>query len=390
MEYRRGFFASASAARRLRNDQQYLSTLPKSYRDKLFWKESYCRAFKILEAKGRVVRTLRSIGQAMPELSEAVNKLEDERQKQHDKKQVGTEVVLRRPPGISTLRSWVRLYDKNGQNALALIRKRRSETTYARKFDPQVEYLVGECINGYLSPQRPSQLAIISETNTRFRQVNKTRIALGDPPLPQPSGRSIRWRIKALDAFQVYAARHGHEAAKRHFGLYEKGIKASYPMERIEMDEWNVDVISLFGKAGALDALDALDREQRQRYEIGRRWIYVAIDCATRCVLSFLLVENPSSENAVRAMNLIIKDKTSIAWAAGCSSPWHHHGGIGAIVTDQGSAFTSTGFRTAVTELGSTYEAPPAGIPKLRGTVERIFGTFGGQLAQFLTGRSAH
>lgn len=385
VEYRRGYFASAQAARRLRNDQQYLSTLPVAVQDKLLWKESYCRAFKILQSQGRVVRTLSSIDRAMPELSQMVNTLEDERQKQHGKKPVGSEIILRRPPGTNTLRSWIRLYDRNGQNALALLRKRRSDTTYSRKFSVEVEQLLAECVNDYLALDRPSQLKIIERTKSRFERVNSGRIAIGEKPLLQPSARSISRRIRALDPFQVYAARYGFDAAKRHFGLYEDGIKASYPMERIEMDEWNVDVISLFGKAGALDAND---REQRRRYDIGRRWIYVAIDCATRCVVSFLLVDNPAAEQAVRALEFATKDKTSIAEAARCRSSWHYHGGIGSIVTDQGSAFTSIGFRTAVTDLGSTYEAPPAGVPKLRSTVERIFGTFGGQLAGYLSGRT--
>lgn len=385
VEYRRGFFSSAQAARRLRNDQQYLTTLPSKVREKLLWKESYCQALKALEAEGKVVRTLRSIATAMPLMMQIVNDQEEKRQLQHGQKPGGKEVKLRTRPGASTLRSWLRLYERNGQNALALLRKRRDGATYPHKFCAEAERLLAECTAGYLSRNRPSQLDIVEATRKRFDEVNQSRASLGKAHLPTPSSRSICRRIKALDAFEVYAARYGLDAARRHFAIYENGIKATHPLERIEMDEWNVDIISLFGKAGTLDKLD---RDQRRRYEIGRRWIYVGIDCATRCVVSFLLVGRPSAENAIRALGLITKDKTPIAREVQCKSPWHQHGGIGTIVTDQGSAFTSYEFRTAVTDLGSTYEAPPAGIPKLRGKIERIFGTFGGKLAQHLTGRT--
>jgi transposase InsO family protein len=383
--YHRGFFSSAQAARRLRNDQQYLTTLPPKVREKLLWKESYCQALKALEAEGKVVRTLRSIAKAMPLMMQIVNDQEEKRQLQHGQKPGGKEVKLRTRPGASTLRSWLRLYERNGQNALALLRKQRGGATYPQKFCAEAERLLAECTAGYLSRNRPSQLDIVEATRKRFDEVNQSRAFLGKAHLPTPSSRSICRRIKALDAFEVYAARYGLDAARRHFAIYENGIKATHPLERIEMDEWNVDIISLFGRAGTLDKLD---RDQRRRYEIGRRWIYVGIDCATRCVVSFLLVDKPSAENAIRALGLITKDKTPIAREVQCKSPWHQHGGIGTIVTDQGSAFTSYEFRTAVTDLGSTYEAPPAGIPKLRGKIERIFGTFGGKLAQHLTGRT--
>ena len=57
-------------------------------------------------------------------------------------------------------------------------------------------------------------------------------------------------------------------------------------------------------------------------------------------------------------------------------------------MTDQGSAFAAEIFRMAVADLGATYEAPPAGVPKLRARIERIFRTFGQQLAPMLIGRT--
>ena len=42
----------------------------------------------------------------------------------------------------------------------------------------------------------------------------------------------------------------------------------------------------------------------------------------------------------------------------------------------------------AVADLGATYEAPPAGVPKLRSRIERLFRTFGQQLAPMLIGRT--
>ncbi|WP_211341008.1 Mu transposase C-terminal domain-containing protein [Paracoccus methylarcula] len=181
------------------------------------------------------------------------------------------------------------------------------------------------------------------------------------------------------------AQRRGIDAARRKFGFYENGLAADYPLQRVEMDEWQVDICSLFNESGALDGLS---HEDRAKFEVGRRWIYAAVDCATRVVLGFRIVANPNADDAIRTLHLVTQDKTPIAEAAGCQSSWHQCGGIGVLVTDQGSAFASDRFRSAVVDLGTTYEAPPAGVPKLRGRIERLFRTFGQQLAPMLIGRT--
>lgn len=373
-EYRRGYFSSPQAARRLRNDTKYLSALSSAVQEKVLWKESYCIAFKELEAKKYAVRTLDSIARALPRLADMVDERETLWQRPVGVKPAGAAIVRRLPPSASTLRAWLRLYDRHGFSPMAFLRKSRRMVAGKSKLGSETDRLLEECVAEYLVRNEPTQASIIKDTQERFTEVNRSRAMLGEPALTVPSARTIRRRIMALDAFEVVARRKGHDAARRQFALHENGVQARYPMERIEMDEWNVDVISLFGQAGALDALG---RRDRAKFEIGRRWIYVAIDCATRCVVSFTLVAKPSGEEAVRALSLIPKDKTAIAHAAACQSSWDYGGGIGSIVTDQGSAFTSIEFRTAVCDLYGTYEAPPAGIPKLRGTIERVFGTFG-------------
>ncbi|MFN3312483.1 MAG: Mu transposase C-terminal domain-containing protein [Hyphomonas sp.] len=249
----------------------------------------------------------------------------------------------------------------------------------------EAETLLAECVSAYLDRNEPSQQDIVNHVDDRFKLVNAGRAEAGKPRLPVPSARTVRRRIAALDPFEVVAQRKGIEAARRKFGFYEEGLSADYPLQRIEMDEWQIDLATLLGDSGALDGLPP---EDRAKFEVGRRWIYVAIDCATRCVLGFRIVATPNAQDAIRTLNLIIQDKTPIALAAGCVSQWDQSGGIGVLVTDQGSAFAAEIFRMAVADLGATYEAPPAGVPKLRARIERIFRTFGQQLAPMLIGRT--
>ncbi|UWQ29061.1 Mu transposase C-terminal domain-containing protein [Leisingera sp. M523] len=180
-------------------------------------------------------------------------------------------------------------------------------------------------------------------------------------------------------------AQHGVDAANRKFAVYETGISASYPMERVEIDEWKVDLISILAERGALDHLSDQELAELDR---GRRWLYLAVDCATRCVVGMRLAATPNSEDAYALLRDITRDKTEIAAAAGCKSAWHHFGGLGAICTDNGAAFMDDLFRFAILEAHGNPESPPTGLPHLRGRVERIFGTFGTSLMPHLAGRT--
>ncbi|WP_299845406.1 Mu transposase C-terminal domain-containing protein [uncultured Jannaschia sp.] len=57
-------------------------------------------------------------------------------------------------------------------------------------------------------------------------------------------------------------------------------------------------------------------------------------------------------------------------------------------MTDNGAAFVSFLFVTAIHALGGTSERPPAGITWLRGRIERLFRSFGTELMTLLAGRT--
>ncbi|MFT3688250.1 hypothetical protein [Paenirhodobacter sp.] len=321
----------------------------------------------------------------LPTLEERVNVTEESGQDLGRSKRAGHVFERRRFPSSRWLLEWVRIYEAGGRSPLVFLRKRRRPDLSIRRLMVESESILAECVAGYLDRNQPSQTRIVQDTHDRFSEVNAGRTEAGKPPLPVPSARTVRRRIKALDPFEVVAQRKGIDAARREFGFYEDGIGADYPLQRIEMDEWQIDLCSLLGESGALDGLSP---EDRAKFEVGRRWLYVALDCATRCVLGFRIVVTPNADDAIRTLNLITQDKTPIAGAAGCESAWDHCGGIGILVTDQGSAFAAEKFRLTVADLGASYEAPPAGVPKLRARIERIFRTFGLQLAPMLIGRT--
>lgn len=380
---KRGHFSDPAAFRRLRCDMSYMQSLDPKTRARALWQSTCARLFLEAEARGETKRTEETVTALRPELERRVNAVECSGQDVGRTPRAGQQLTTRRFPSARQLLHWVRNYEAGGCSPIVFLRKRTGQT--CRRLIAESERILGECVVGYLDRNEPTAAQIVKDVQDRFTEVNLGRAAVGQPLLPIPSERTVRRRIKLFDPFEVVAQRKGLEAARRKFGFYEQGLPADYPLQRVEMDEWQVDVATLLGDSGALDGLPP---EERARFEVGRRWIYVAIDCATRCVLSLRIVATPNAADAIRSLHMILQDKTPIAEAAGCESRWEQSGGIGILVTDQGSAFAAETFRMAVADLGSTYEAPPAGVPKLRARIERLFLTFGQQLAPMLIGRT--
>ena len=96
----------------------------------------------------------------------------------------------------------------------------------------------------------------------------------------------------------------------------------------------------------------------------------------------------PNAENSVLTLADATRDKSDLSKQARCKTAWTQHGGLGAVVTDNGAAFVSLPFVTAIHALGGTSERPPAGIARLRGRIERLFRSFSTELLTLLAGRT--
>ncbi|MEX0319907.1 MAG: Mu transposase C-terminal domain-containing protein [Ruegeria sp.] len=379
------YFEWATRKQSLNNEIEFLSHLPQDIIEQVLWRQTCCDALLRLIAKGDAVRTETSIAGVRLLLRAAVQEAEERAQAAGNSRRCGSMVSVRQFPSPITLKRWLGKYEGSGFCVLSLIPGTHNSGNASRRFPIATEVLLTTCIEAYASYQRPTKRSVIDDTVSRFDEKNDRRAKDGQELLIVPSERTIRRRIDALDPYYVYAQRFGPEAANRKFNLYEVGVEASYPLERIEIDEWRVDAISLFTLSGIIDHLSP---ERRARLERGRRWLYVALDCATRCVVAMRLAEKQAGIEAVRTLEEITRDKTRLAVDLGCESAWDQHGGITTIVTDQGSAFVSKKFRTAVTSLGGTVELPPAGVPSLRSRIERVFKTFGSRLLPRLYGRT--
>ncbi|MCQ0090247.1 DDE-type integrase/transposase/recombinase [Roseovarius sp. M141] len=380
-----GHFWAGRVAARQKADANFINALGEKAQAKLFWKWSYTKLAYEAWIEGRFSKTEVSLAAYMPELAQQVQRIE---LTSHSKRTARWDSepshVPKPPPCAKTLLKWLRDYVNAQQSPIGLLRKRRDLSTYPIIFSDAVERFMREILLDYLDPRQPTPACIVRETLRTFRKRNRERQVQGKPPLQIPSESTIRRRIRDLDQFQVIAHRRGPDEAKRSMAIYENGIFADYPMERVEMDEWEVDVLSLFKRIGIADKLDPTDAA---KLNMGRRWISVAIDCATRCIVGFKISETPTTSESLDTVTTILRDKSDVARALGCECLWDHFGRPDTIYTDMGSSYANRAFRGALADLKIQYLAPPAAVPKLRGRIERLFGLFAVQLMELLPGR---
>ncbi|MFC3059730.1 hypothetical protein [Paenirhodobacter populi] len=339
-----------------------------------------------LEAKGELKFTDQgleeALGKILPRLAEAyVNQQIPGRQPRF-----GDQVQLPQAPSTRSIRRVYRKFVRANFDLRVLVRKTQFGKARSH-FEPEVEELLGQSVREFGKEGGSDARTVANNTQQMILRVSQTRLDNGQSALTIPSLRTIERRIARLDRFEMTALREGIDAARKKFATSGLGIQqmAQFPGERIEIDEWWVDLWTYFARLGVMRALPP---ELREKIPQGRRYLYAIIDCATRCILALLVAERPSAEAAMRALRMASVDKTDYARAIGAKSPWSFCAGFSTVCADTGSAFNSDAFMAAVNSIGATMLFPPVAIPELRAHEERSFGNLSNNMTPYLSGRT--
>jgi putative transposase len=204
----------------------------------------------------------------------------------------------------------------------------------------------------YLKPQKPTIQALFREVRLRFTEAG----------LAPPNYRTVRRRISTLDPKQVTAAREGTKAARDRFGPVAGSFRTNGPLDVVQIDHTLVDVI-------------VVDREER--LPIGRPWLSVAIDVATRTVAGFSVSLDPPSSLSV---SLVLSHAVLLkaAWLADRdldSLDWPVAGIPKAIHLDNAQEFHAEALVRGCQEYGIQIDHRPIGKAHYGGHIERLIGT---------------
>jgi putative transposase len=239
----------------------------------------------------------------------------------------------------------------------SLLPWKRGRTGSVPALEPEREELLQSCIREfYLTPERPSMAALAQEVRRRFFERQ----------LPPPNYRTVRRRVEALDARFALRKREGSKRAREKYGpVGVSTLCLELPLDLVQIDHTRMDVV-------------VVDREQR--LSIGRPWLTLAIDVASRAVLGFSVsLEAPSALSVSLVLSHLVLPKDR--WLADRelqNLDWPMGGLPRTIHVDNGKDFHSEALVRGCQEYGIALEHRPPGQPHFGGHIERLIGTMMG------------
>ncbi|WP_406736128.1 hypothetical protein [Thioclava sp. GXIMD4215] len=380
LEY--GYFSNSRAARRALAGSMLVSRMPAAEQARVFRKQLFVEEFEAGEAAKEVSRSQASVCAYMPKLVERVEARLTEQIRQGRNADELAKLFALRAPCRTSLMKWLRDWQET-RDPMCFVKRSRFNSQNAKRVSARAEAIMQETFKLYLHPNRVNVPYVTMQVNRAIRELNRSLALNEDLPEPEVSESTVRRRISELNKFEVCAAREGLTVAKNKFGPYTKGLLVEAPLQGVEMDEWQIDLLA-FLEGGGID----VSHPSYDKLRTGRFWICVALDRATRVVLAVKMAFKPNSDIALATLWLAMRNKAAISKQLGCQKEWSQGGHIFSVFVDNGSAFVDSKFSVALADLGVGYAVLPAGVPKLRARIERLFRTFGTRLMQRLTGRT--
>ncbi|MFC7331349.1 Mu transposase C-terminal domain-containing protein [Marinactinospora rubrisoli] len=216
----------------------------------------------------------------------------------------------------------------------------------------QVEAIVRQVLRSrYLTRQRRSVAAV-------HREITRQCRARG---LRAPSRGTVARRIARLDPVTVTTARQGSWAARPLHPAGGVAPAVTGLLEQVQIDHTPVDVIVV---------------DERHRLPIGRPYVTVAIDVASRCVVGLVVtLEAPSATSVGLCLAHTVTGKRAWLEQLGVDAAWPMSGKPLALYVDNAAEFKSEALRRGCDQHGIGLGYRPPGQPHFGGIVERVIGT---------------
>ena len=208
------------------------------------------------------------------------------------------------------------------------------------------EEVVGDVLRDWL----PRQLPLAHPTLDLHTEIRKRCLNMA---IPAPSRNTVARRLEALRQEQA-AALEFDPSAQTAPGSFE----AKRVLDVVQIDHTQADVF-------------VVDRFSRRN--MGRPWLSLAIDVASRCVVGFLLaMERPNAASVALLVSRIVLDKQPWLTHLDLQLSWPMHGIPRMLHLDNAAEFHSRALRLGCAEYGIELSYRPVGRPHFGGHIERL------------------
>ncbi len=252
--------------------------------------------------------------------------------------------------GISTrqARRYLSAFRKDPR-ATTLIRGKRGRPTGTRCLAARVERIIQHVIaKHYARREKVSKQEVIDRVAALCRRKG----------VSPPHGDSVLSRIRAAEGYALSVKRQGSKRARQRWEPRTGSVGELYPLQVVQIDHTRVDVILL--------SADRLT-------QIGRPWLTLAIDVATRVAVGFYVsMAAPSSVSVSMCLSHAVLPKVEHG-VDGIDYPVFGH--IEEVRADNAKELSGPTLRQGCAEHGIRLQWRPVGKAHYGGHIERLNGT---------------
>ncbi|WP_141506779.1 DDE-type integrase/transposase/recombinase [Rhizobium phaseoli] len=275
-------------------------------------------------------------------------------------------------PSSRSVSTWIKRYRDAGDSIVGLIDQ--YDHSSRSKLPDDIEALVEETISKWeRQKSRGSRMAQWEQMVAPYGE---------NPPI---SYTAFCARIRKLPAFRHDIREFGDEALNE-WKPGRGGFDVILPFELLQMDEWTMHLATLLKLSSAKVTLS---RHQWRALKKIRLTVVAVIDVASRCIVAMkVFKEKPSTKAVISTLAMVLQDKTEIATALGCETPWDIFGLFDEITTDNGSWYHTDAYHQFVMDLGAELTWGPTDHPEARPNIEGLFKATSKGAFDFFSGKT--
>ncbi|WP_349295695.1 hypothetical protein ABEB22_14470 (plasmid) [Thioclava sp. 'Guangxiensis'] len=288
-----------------------------------------------------------------------------------------------------SLYDWLKAFKTSGEKGLFdAYRRCGGKSGHAEEL---ADFVTG-VLDALLDMERPTLSSLHDSVLAAIQAENALRHG-AEVPLPSLSNRVSKAYVKAQAerlGHAAYAIRsRGFDAAYRDMHALGIGVTTYRALERVEIDEYTIDLTLLMRLTGIFKLLAPHEIKALGLDGSAKRVkISAAIDVHTRCLLALQIVPADTTDTLRQTLEMVYTDKTPLSDAVGCRYEWKQHGAPEEIVLDRGGPYISDEAYHILASLGISNIGAPAGKPWLKPFIERVFRSMHNLFLQRFSGRN--
>jgi len=175
--------------------------------------------------------------------------------------------------------------------------------------------------------------------------------------LPEPSRSTVRRRLGDYRDAQAQALARSPDAQ-----IPPGHLSADAPLQIVQIDHTQADVFLV---------------DEHFRKSMGRPWLSLAIDVATRCIVGvYVAMERPSAAVVAMLLTRVVMPKAPWIASLGLDVAWPMNGIPQTLHLDNAAEFKSRALRSGCSQYGMDLTYRPVGRPQFGGHIERLNRTF--------------